>query len=162
MPTRDPQCKCISSGSFSSVWQSTDGHDYGVSSLDVNVSPSSSEPDSNSCQDSRDWLNRDMIEFRLISWYASLFKSEGQKWQLTELCSQITKPVIGSYEHGPLVVGQSRSHDVAHARPTSSDVRDCCGYRAVHSHTSHPGWPVVSTDYLPSKILAVAETRKNT
>jgi len=54
-----------SSGSFTSVWQSADGYGYGVSSIDVNASPSSSEPYSYSRQEKRDRLNRDIIEMSI-------------------------------------------------------------------------------------------------
>ncbi|KAF8523823.1 ARM repeat-containing protein [Gautieria morchelliformis] len=86
-----------SSGTFTSVWHSADGYGSGVTSIDVVTQPLSSEADAHVQSEKKNTLNRDTIE--------------------TSIDILIAKPVIGSCEHDPLVVCQSRATEVAHIWP---------------------------------------------
>ncbi|KAF8584408.1 ARM repeat-containing protein [Ramaria rubella] len=86
-----------SSGNFTSVWHSTDGYGYGVTSIDVGPWSSGPEQDAPTQAEKVNKSNRDTIEMAIDV--------------------MITKPIIGSCEHDPLVVCQFRSSEVSHIWP---------------------------------------------
>ncbi|EPQ55802.1 ARM repeat-containing protein [Gloeophyllum trabeum ATCC 11539] len=76
-----------SAGSFTSVWQSSDGYAYGVTGIEIGR-----DEDAISATSRQDRLNRDSIEVSIDDLYR--------------------KPFIGSCEYDPLVLCQSRNDSI--------------------------------------------------
>lgn len=86
----------VSSGTFTSIWQSTDCYAYGVTDIEVNE-----DLPVDAAEGQGDWLNRDTINASIDDMVSHLL--EKISLSLTNQV-QCNKPIIRSLEHDPLVV----------------------------------------------------------
>ncbi|KIJ41885.1 hypothetical protein M422DRAFT_60390 [Sphaerobolus stellatus SS14] len=130
-----------SSGNFTSVWQSADGYGYGVTSIDVGSSGESGMEGDGYAQalEERDRLNRDTIEM--------------------DIESMITKPVIGSCEHDPLLVCQSRHGESTLAWPEPPPPMTAVTNAAIELFAAL--LPIQDTQSLSKAISQLVESTKS-
>ncbi|EJD04810.1 clathrin-coated vesicle protein [Fomitiporia mediterranea MF3/22] len=87
------QAAIASAGNFTSLWNTTDGYAYGVTTLRVESDGDAALLGASDLPGQRDRLNRDSIEAKIDD--------------------LITQPVIGSCEHDPLLLCQAQSALIA-------------------------------------------------
>ena len=96
------QAAIASAGNFTSLWNTTDGYAYGVTTLSV-TEDEDALTSAGSLPGQRDKLNRDSIEAKIDSLVSS-FRSCSFYAYVPHRRVQITQPVIGSCEYDALML----------------------------------------------------------